>query len=353
MLKRPLQVVITALVILVGAAGAAIAAIPPSVTTGSTGTITDTAAVLEGTVNPNGSRTSYFFQWGLTSDYRTDGPSHSTSGTKPAAVETTASGLTPATTYHYRLVALNGAGVSYGADQTFTTSSPPAVTTRPVTGLATSSAVLDGLVNPNGAPTTWSFQYGTTGSYGLETYSRSLPAGTQPVVVSTMLAGLEPGRIFHYRLVARHASSGSVVSYGADQPFMTFPSPRPAPRLTTRTSRHRTPAGGSVLITTGRVSGPTSIPRAFACSGKVTIRSFAGNRRVGYTAAPLQANCTFTGRTSLRYLPHTVTKLRIQVRYLGNHYLAPANPGRTAPITLRRLAQLPAPRWYRASGQLF
>ena len=38
--------------------------------------------------------------------------------------------LEPATTYHYRLVALNGGGVGYGDDRTFATSTvaarPPA-----------------------------------------------------------------------------------------------------------------------------------------------------------------------------------------------------------------------------------
>jgi hypothetical protein len=39
----------------------------------------------------------------------------------PRAVTSTVSGLTPGTTYHFRIVAENAGGTSYGADQTFTT----------------------------------------------------------------------------------------------------------------------------------------------------------------------------------------------------------------------------------------
>ncbi len=39
----------------------------------------------------------------------------------PLLAASTATNLTPGSTYHYRLVARNGGGTSYGSDQTFTT----------------------------------------------------------------------------------------------------------------------------------------------------------------------------------------------------------------------------------------
>jgi len=42
-------------------------------------------------------------------------------GTTNTAVSITLSGLTPGTTYHYRVVGKNAAGTSNGADETFTT----------------------------------------------------------------------------------------------------------------------------------------------------------------------------------------------------------------------------------------
>src|SRR5206468_1080131 len=45
------------------------------------------------------------------------------SGTSPVSVFANVSGLSPSTTYHFRLVASNAGGTTQGSDQTFTTSS--------------------------------------------------------------------------------------------------------------------------------------------------------------------------------------------------------------------------------------
>ena len=203
-------------------AATALAASSPAVTTGGVSGRHSTSATLNGTVNPNGSATNYFFQWGTTTGYGAVSSTHSAgSGTSPVAVHTTASSLAPGTTYHYRLVASNGAGTTMGADRTFTTTGhpPPDVITGPASSLTSSSAVVSGTINPHGAATSWTVQYGTSPAYGVETFSGSLPAGNSPVNVSTTLGGLHPGTVFHYRFVARRSST--VVSYGADQQFMT------------------------------------------------------------------------------------------------------------------------------------
>src|SRR5437763_500684 len=50
-----------------------------------------------------------------------------------------------------------------------TGSTMPVVTTGPTYQVRTTSAVLNGTVNPEGQPTTWFFQYGTSTAYGLQT----------------------------------------------------------------------------------------------------------------------------------------------------------------------------------------
>src|SRR6516165_7263316 len=106
--------------------GIAAAASSPSVTTGSASSIKTTSAVLHGAVNPNGSGTSYTFQWGLTSAYGVNGASHSAgSGTTAKSASATAGGLLPGTPYHYRLIATNRFGVTVGADRTFKTRGNP------------------------------------------------------------------------------------------------------------------------------------------------------------------------------------------------------------------------------------
>ncbi len=103
-MRRKIQVlaaVLTGSAVLAGAAGAASS---PAVVTGGTSSRTNTSAVLDGTVNPNGSSTTYYFQWGLTTGYgATSKPASAGNGTTTVAVKTTAAGLTPGTTYHYRL----------------------------------------------------------------------------------------------------------------------------------------------------------------------------------------------------------------------------------------------------------
>jgi subtilisin family serine protease len=98
----------------------------PTVTTGSSTNVTPTAATLNGTVNPNGLSTTYYFQWGTTASYGNSTSSQSAgSGTSPIVVSANLSSLTMSSIYHYRLVGTNSSGTIYGSDMTFTTLGPP------------------------------------------------------------------------------------------------------------------------------------------------------------------------------------------------------------------------------------
>jgi hypothetical protein len=90
----------------------------PGVATGAPSQVRDSSAVLNGTVNPEGQSTTYYFQYGTSTAYGLQtSPANAGSGSGNVAVHSTATGLTPGTAYHYRLVAQNSAGTSYGADQ--------------------------------------------------------------------------------------------------------------------------------------------------------------------------------------------------------------------------------------------
>ena len=65
------------------------------------------------------------------------------------------------------------------------------------------SAELQGAVYPNGADTTYWWEYGTTSAYGQTTTPNDIGSGTAAVPVSDSLGGLSPGATYHYRLVAR------------------------------------------------------------------------------------------------------------------------------------------------------
>ncbi|MEI6607024.1 MAG: cadherin-like beta sandwich domain-containing protein, partial [Verrucomicrobiota bacterium] len=103
----------------------AIAAAPPwpvSVTAAAT-SLTSSGATLNGIVNANSNSTTVSFEYGLTASYGTTvagTPSPLTGGESTAATANI-SGLTSATTYHYRVIATNSLGTTPGADMTFVT----------------------------------------------------------------------------------------------------------------------------------------------------------------------------------------------------------------------------------------
>jgi hypothetical protein len=105
-------------------APASAAARAPAVTTSSPGDVGKSSATVSGTVNPNGQSTTYYFQYGTTTSYGTQtSPSQVGSGSTPVGVHQAIFGLSPNTTYHYRLVAQSSAGTTDGADKTLTTPS--------------------------------------------------------------------------------------------------------------------------------------------------------------------------------------------------------------------------------------
>jgi hypothetical protein len=94
----------------------------PTASTGPAGGVTDVAATLAGSVNSKGSPTSYHFEYGTTTAYGATTPATDAgSGVNAVAASASVGGLSPATTYHYRVVASNTGGVAQGGDQTFTT----------------------------------------------------------------------------------------------------------------------------------------------------------------------------------------------------------------------------------------
>jgi hypothetical protein len=102
----------------------AITGIAPAATTDPASAINGNRATLNATVNPNGSETSVYFEWGTSTSYGNTTPAQTISvGTSNIVVTANITGLSMNTTYHYRVVALNSGGATTGADVAFTT--PP------------------------------------------------------------------------------------------------------------------------------------------------------------------------------------------------------------------------------------
>jgi hypothetical protein len=107
-------------------ASASAASTKPAVTTGGVADLSITTATLKGSVDPNGAATTYFFQIGPTSLYGSQTATVAAgSGSSRRAVTAAVSGMAPATTYHYRLVAQNRNGLVKGRDRHFKTKPQP------------------------------------------------------------------------------------------------------------------------------------------------------------------------------------------------------------------------------------
>jgi hypothetical protein len=195
---------------------------PPTLITSLATGITSNASVLNGTVNPNGSAATTFFEWGLTTSYGNTvaGIPSSVTGSVMTPVNASISGLQPYTVYHYRVVATNAGGISYGNDMTFTTMAiAPAIVTNLATNVSSTSAQLNGLATAFNAPTTVTFQWGTTTNYGNSINATpGSVTGMNPTAVLANITGLAINTLYHFRCVGVNAGG---TTYGLDQVFTT------------------------------------------------------------------------------------------------------------------------------------
>ena len=195
---------------------------PPVVITNLASYIASFSARLNGSVDPHGLTTTVYFQYGATTSYGFTTAIQSKTGNTYQNVAATIGGLTASTTYHFRIVATNSSGTRYGSDRTFTTLSatgPPVAITNPATNVASSSATLNGSVDPHGLTTTVHFQYGTTISYG-HTTANQTKTGNAYQNVAANISGLTASTTYHFRIVATNSSG---TRYGGDRTFRTTP----------------------------------------------------------------------------------------------------------------------------------
>lgn len=175
-MTRIAPAVAVGIAVLAIAPSAAQAAGKPAVSTGLAGSLTPQSATVTGTVNPNGVRANYRFQFGLTAKYGgTTAAQSAGAGTTNVAAVTGILGLESDRVYHYRIVASNGKGTVRGADRTLRTPKQPlgfalAATPNPL---------------PFGGSTTIAGTLGGTGSANREVQLQQSPwpfqAGFLPV----------------------------------------------------------------------------------------------------------------------------------------------------------------------------
>jgi hypothetical protein len=272
----------------------------PTASTGAASQTTPSAATLTGTVNPNGTATTYLFQYGASTGYGSQtGVVPVGSGTASVNASAPLSGLTANTTYHFRIVATSANGTTDGADATFTTApAPPVVVTGSASNVSATGAVLSGTVNPNGKAASYAFEYGTSTAYGLETATLSAGSGETAVAVTATATGLLSGTSYHYRLIATNPDG---TSKGADKTLTTT---HVAPSATTGAP---SVVGSDSAVVTATVSA----------AGKATTYSFqygattAYGSQTAFAAAGSATGSSKVGATIGGLAPGTLYHYRI------------------------------------------
>jgi hypothetical protein len=100
------------------------------------------------------------------------------------------------------------------------TGGPPLVETLDPSGVTDTKAEINGSVNPEGLPSTYHFDFGTSTSYGTIIPVPDAPAGSGvlPVQVFQPVTGLTACTTYHYRIFASNSAGGA---HGADATFET------------------------------------------------------------------------------------------------------------------------------------
>jgi hypothetical protein len=83
--------------------------------------------------------------------------------------------------------------------------------------VTTSSAALNGSLDPHGLTTSVYFQYGTTSSYGHTTAMQSQTGNTYRNIAAN-ISGLSTHTTYHFRIVATNSAG---TRYGSDKTFRT------------------------------------------------------------------------------------------------------------------------------------
>lgn len=187
----------------------------PSIKTAAASSISRTSANVNGEVNPNRATTQYWFEYGKSRNLgNVTGLASAGSGSANGPASATIANLDPATTYYFRMNAQNQFGTINGTILSFKTAGPattttiPSATTRSATAISTSTATLRGTVDPNGAETTYWFEYSTENLLGAlllkTTPQKSAGSGTSNVSVSADISALNPDTRYYFRLATQN-----------------------------------------------------------------------------------------------------------------------------------------------------
>ncbi|MGC2373975.1 MAG: hypothetical protein WA484_08895 [Solirubrobacteraceae bacterium] len=201
---------------------------------------TSTNVTLEAQINPENQNAKYHFQYATSANGETltnpislpEGSISAGYGDQIASTDI-GGGLSPDSTYYYRVVAENPSGSTEGPVQSFTTIGPPIASIGEAEAPTRSTIILSGSANPVGAATTCHFELVAQAGYqaAIEEEAKDPYASgrrTPPVEIgsdytlhpigSVLIGELLPGTTYHFALVANNQEGTTI---GADGTFTT------------------------------------------------------------------------------------------------------------------------------------
>ncbi len=202
-----------------------------------------TRAKLTAILNAEGAETEYQFQYVEDATFKAEAKGHEfdhasvsppqklPAGFADTPISFEAEGLKSETTYHFRLVGHNAKGNLQTAEEapeqtTFETTPPVEIDAAYMTGVSTDSATLHAILNPEGAASSFHFEYLPASAYqanleaGRAPFAGassapvpdgSLGSGEAPVSVAQPVEGLTPGTPYEFRVLGSN-SGGSGAS---------------------------------------------------------------------------------------------------------------------------------------------
>lgn len=203
---------------------APLGSVPNVRTTSATGTSRN-GVTLNGTVTPNQSTTSYWFEYGTTKDFgNTTSLENVGNGTATVAAAIQVLNLDPLTTYYYRLNAENQFGTTIGTTLSFKTIGPaapsaPTASTKNATSIKSSTATLNATLNSNGLQTLYWFEFSTDSQLASSVQSSSetsAGSGVNLVSVSANATGLSTSTTYYFRIVTQNnlgTARGDILSF--------------------------------------------------------------------------------------------------------------------------------------------
>ncbi len=130
-------------------------------------------------------------------------------------------GLQPGSKIYIRAFVMNGSNPQYSFNvKDVTPQFLPEASTLSATNITQTTAIINGMVNPNNNTTTIIFEYGTTTTYGqIINATPNTVTGTIGINVSASLTGLQASTSYHYRV---KSSCANGTSFGNDITLSTF-----------------------------------------------------------------------------------------------------------------------------------